>query len=131
MPQLSKQSYRYFMFVLGIIATIAYRVIVVLNYYSPLLVQIAWYIGTIGFVWYFAHRYKVENRRDNLITNMKLTEKIEKGEALSEEETSVLVYILKGLKTSLSKWNYIAIFILSALALVYGIIQDFTTIISG
>lgn len=116
--------YRRFMFVLGIFATISYRIIVVLNYYSPFLVQIAWYAGTIGFVWYFAHRFKVENKRDKLITELKLATKVENGEILSEHEKKALVYILRGLQTSLSKWNYIAIFILSTLALAYGLFQD-------
>lgn len=125
MPTLSHKIYRQWMFILGIIATIAYRIIVVLNHYSPLLVQIAWYVGTIGFVWYFAHRYRVENRRDRLITDLELTKKIEAGAMLSLEERQSLTYILKGLQTSLSKWNYIAIFILSTIALAYGIYQDF------
>jgi hypothetical protein len=125
MPHLSHAFYRQFMFVLGIIATIAYRIIVVLNHYSPVLVQIAWYIGTIGFVWYFAHRFRVENRRDKLITDLKLVERVKSCSALEEKERASLEYILKGLQTSLSKWNYIAIFILSALALAYGLYQDF------
>lgn len=125
MPHLNSKFYRYFMFCLGITATIAYRVIVVLNHYSPLAVQIAWYLGTIGFVWYFAHRFKVENRRDRIITDLELVKKIENSENLSEIERGSLVYVLKGLQTSLSKWNYIAIFVLSSLALIYGFFQDF------
>jgi len=111
--------------VLGIIATIAYRVIVVLNNYSSLWVQIAWYIGTIGFVWYFAHRFKIENRRDKLITDLNLVAKVKNCTALKDEDKKALEYVLRGLQTSLSKWNYIAIFLFSALALIYGILQDF------
>lgn len=125
MPKLSSNLYRRWMFILGILATVAYRIIVVLNHYSPLLVQIAWYTGTIGFVWYFSHRFKVENRRDKIITENNLVQKIEKAENLSSQDRELLAYILRGLQTSLSKWNYIAIFIISTLALVYGIYQDF------
>lgn len=125
MPKLSSNLYRRWMFILGILATVAYRIIVVLNHYSPLLVQIAWYTGTIGFVWYFSHRFKVENRRDKIITENNLVQKIEKAENLSSQDKELLAYILRGLQTSLSKWNYITIFIISALALVYGIYQDF------
>lgn len=128
MPKLSSKYYRYLMFTIGIMATIAYRIIVVLNHYSPVLVQISWYIGTIGFVWYFAHRFKVENRRDNLITNLNLVDKVRNKTDLDDKEREVLVYILSGLQTSLSKWNYIAIFILSSLALIYGFIQDFSSL---
>jgi len=129
MPKLSHSFYRKWMFVLGIIATIAYRIIVVLNHYSSLAVQISWYIGTIGFVWYFAHRFKVENKRDRLITDLDLVNKIKDRTVLNQEERNSLVYILKGLQTSLSKWNYIAIFILSAVSLLYGVIQDIIILI--
>lgn len=130
MPTLNHKIYRYWMFVLGIIATIAYRIIVVLNYYDPVWVQIAWYIGTVGFVWYFMHRFKVENRRDRLITDLELVKKVSDGSKLNSEEKGALVYVLKGLQTSLSKWNYVAIFVLSALALIYGIIQDVSRFLS-
>lgn len=124
MNKLNHRYYRNFLFVIGIIATIAYRIIIVLNYYSPMWVEIAWYIGTIGFVWYFIHRYNVENRRDLLIENLELAKKIENKEELNDEERQATVYILKGLKTSLAKWNYIAIFVFSAIALLYAIYQD-------
>ncbi|MFA4999999.1 MAG: hypothetical protein WC545_01400 [Patescibacteria group bacterium] len=121
---LSSKFYRRWMFVLGVIATIAYRIIVVLNGYNQIYVQIAWYIGTIGFVWYFAHRFKIENRRDKLITDLGLEKKIKNNQVLTDKERESLVYILKGLQTSLSKWNYIAIFFFSAIALIYGFFQD-------
>ena len=72
----SKKYYRILLFWVGIIATLAYRIIVILNFYSALWVEIAWYIGTIGFIWYFAHRFRVENHRENLIKKHKLVYKI-------------------------------------------------------
>ncbi len=128
---LSSKFYRRWMFVLGIIATIAYRAIVVLNGYNQIYVQITWYIGTIGFVWYFAHRFNVENRRDRLITGMGLAEKIKDNKSLNNQERESLVYILKGLQTSLSKWNYIAIFFFSAIALIYGFFRDVWPLINN
>ncbi len=127
---LNKKYYRILIFVIGIIATFAYRIIVVLNYYSQVYVAIAWYIGTLGFIWYFAHRYKIENRRNNLIKKMQLQKKVESCENLNVEDKQVLVYILSSLKSSLSKYNYIAIFILSALALLYAIIHDLKNLIN-
>jgi hypothetical protein len=127
---LSSKFYRRWMFVLGIIATIAYRIIVVLNSYNQIYVQISWYVGTIGFVWYFAHRFNVENRRDSLITDLGLEEKIRENKVLTNSERESLVYILGSLKTSLSKWNYIAIFFFSAIALIYGFLQDFLHLIN-
>ena len=124
MNKLHHKYYRTLLFVVGIIATIAYRIIIVLNDYSPMWVEVAWYIGTVGFVWYFIHRYNIENKRDYLIENLELAKKIENKEELSDEERNAAVYILKGLKTSLAKWNYIAIFVFSTIALLYAIYQD-------
>jgi len=53
------QPIRLLYFWIGIVATIAYRVIVVLNNVSAVWVQVAWYIGTVGFIFYFAHRFDV------------------------------------------------------------------------
>jgi hypothetical protein len=128
MPTLSHRFYRYFIFAVGIIATIAYRVIVVLNHYSPVWVQIAWYIGTIGFVWYFAHRFKIEKKRQKLIERLQLMQRVNQSDDFSAEEKQALVYVLSSLQTSLARWNYIAIFVFSTLALLYGIYQDFSFI---
>ncbi len=117
---LSHRFYRVLLFWVGVIATLAYRIIVILNYYSQLWVEIAWYIGTIGFIWYFAHRYRVENKRDLLVENQRLAYKVEKGGKLSDKDKSALIYILKGLKSSKAKWNYIVIFLFSVVALIYA-----------
>ena len=77
--QTSHKNYRLLVFAVGIIATVAYRIIIILNYYSSLLVAIAWYIGTIGFIWYFAHRYRVQDDRSDLIRDRGLARKVSAG----------------------------------------------------
>ena len=119
----SHKYYRLLMFVIGIIATLAYRIIIVLNYYSSLLVEISWYVGTIGFIWYFAHRYRVQNYHADLIKDKKLTEKINQNK-LEKDDRNALLYILKSTSSSKAKWNSIAIFILSAIALIYAVVFD-------
>ena len=126
MPRLNSHIYRIWIFIVGVIATIAYRLVVVLNHYSQFWVEIAWYIGTIGFIWYFAHRYRIENRRDQLIEKLRLINKIEANQSFKAEDKSALLYILKSLGTSLARWNYIAIFFFSFLALVYAIYADWS-----
>lgn len=120
----SNKSYRVLLFWVGIIATIAYRIIVILNYYSQLWVEIAWYIGTIGFVWYFAHRYRVASKRAKLIKEKKLAYKISNNKRLDKSDRDVLLYIIKGLKSSKAKWNYIAIFFFSIIAFIYATIVN-------
>lgn len=129
MPRLNNSIYRIFIFMVGVIATIAYRLVVILNHYSQFWVEIAWYIGTIGFIWYFAHRFNIENKRDKLIEKLNLVKKIQTGQSFNNEDKTALLYILKSLGTSLAKWNYIAIFFFSALAMAYAIYVDLLTIL--
>lgn len=125
MTHLSKHWYRILIFCIGIMATISYRLVIVLNHYSAFWVEVFWYIGTLGFIWYFAHRFQVERRRDKLIEDLNLTNKIANQQPLNPEEREALIYILKSLTTSLAKWNYIAIFFFSFLAIIYAIYAYF------
>ncbi|MDD4333254.1 MAG: hypothetical protein PHT51_04025 [Patescibacteria group bacterium] len=129
MYQLHKTSYRILIFVVGVIATIAYRLVIILNYYSSFWVEVSWYIGTIGFIWYFGHRWRIEGRREKLIDELGLVKKIENGKTLNADDKTALVYILKGLSTSLAKWNYIAIFLFSFLAIAYAVYMDLLNIL--
>jgi len=120
-PKIIRLAY----FGVGILATIAYRIIVFLNSFTPLGVKIAWYVGTIGFVLYFAHRFKISTKRDQLIKKYELIEKIDGFPNLSPEEKLAINYIFRSLSSSLERWNYIFIFIASGLALAWGILDDF------
>ena len=122
--KLSKKYYRVLLFWVGVIATFSYRIIVILNNYSQLWVEVAWHIGTIGFIWYFAHRYRVASSRASIIKERKLAYKIYNKKELSEGDRNALLYILKGLRSSKAKWNYIAIFVFSILALIYSIFNN-------
>ncbi|MBI4028790.1 MAG: hypothetical protein HY376_00260 [Candidatus Blackburnbacteria bacterium] len=124
-PRAHPRSLRLFFFWAGIIATFAYRIIVIVNNYSKFWAQIAWYIGTIGFVIYFAHRYQISEKRARLIREHGLEEKISKVSSLGEDDRLVMSYIFSTLKTSLEKWNYIFIFAASAVALFLGVYLDF------
>ncbi len=121
-PNPSSPTYRMLVFWIGIAATIAYRSIIILGHYSQTSMDIAWYIGTVGFIWYFAHRFHVEEKRDRLIMKTKLINKVAKLKELKNEDREALEYTLKSLISSKSRWNYIAIFIASGLALIYDII---------
>jgi len=129
MPHLNNSLYRILIFIIGVIATIAYRLVIVLNNYSQLWVEVSWYVGTIGFIWYFGHRFNIENRRDNLIEKLNLIKKTEAGQPFNSEDKTALLYILKSLDTSLAKWNYIAIFFFSFLAIAYALYVDLSTML--
>jgi hypothetical protein len=118
----SSSTYRMIVFWIGILATVAYRAIIIIGRYSQGWTDIIWYIGTIGFVWYFAHRYHIEQKRDRIILERKLITKVAKLKELKTEDRDALEYTLKSLVSSKAGWNYIAIFVASALALIYDLI---------
>lgn len=114
--------YRELVFWVGVIATIAYRIIIFLNYLpSHLWSDIVWYIGTIGFVWYFAHRYNIEQRRSLIIKEKGLEAKVANAKGFSSDDQQALENILKSLESSKSQLNSIVIFIASGLALLVDI----------
>jgi hypothetical protein len=124
-PKTHPRVVREFYFWSGIVATIAYRVIVVLNNVSALWVTIAWYVGTIGFVVYFIHRYEISNLRAKLVAQHDLIRKVSDKSELTGDDRQALGYILQTLKTSKEKINSIVIFVSSGLALAVGIYLDF------
>ena len=124
-PKLHSNALRLFFFWSGIVATFCYRAIVVVNNYSKLWAQIFWYVGTIGFIVYFAHRYQISEKRAKLINEYNLDGKIKKLDGLTQEEKDAMEYIFNTLQSSKEKWNYIFIFVSSAIALVLGLYLDF------
>lgn len=115
---------RLFYFWTGVIATFLYRAIIVLNYYSATWVKVFWYLGTIGFIIYFAHRYSISNKRAKLISERQLITKVGQMSEFNADDREAISYILNTLVSTKEKWNYIAIFVLSGIALVIGIIMD-------
>lgn len=116
---------RQFFFWCGIVATIAYRSIVVVNNYSKFWAQSLWYVGTIGFILYFAHRYQISEKRARLIKQHDLQRKVAALKELSTDEKEVMKYIFTTLISSKEKWNSIIIFVASGIALVLGLYLDF------
>lgn len=124
-PKIHSNLIRMLFFFAGIISTLAYRAIVIVNNYSHTWAQTLWYIGTIGFIIYFIHRYQISQNRARLINAYKLDEKIEKVDGLNADEKYAMEYIFKTLKSSKEKWNSIFIFASSTIALILGIYLDF------
>lgn len=121
----SRRGYRIFVFWIGILATLAYRALIIISHYSHAWNDIVWYLGTIGFVWYFAHRFHIEEKRDHIISERDLIAKVNKSKDIPADDREAVAFILKSQTSSLSRWNYIAIFAASALALAYDLILRF------
>lgn len=123
-PHASPTWMRNLFFWAGIIATVCYRAIVILNHYSSKVALAAWYIGTIGFIVYFWHRYVVSEKRVNLIKTHDLINAVRQTN-LKPDQIEANEYILTTLISTKEKWNYIVIFATSLLALSLGIYLDF------
>lgn len=124
-PHAHSPLVRNIFFISGLVATFAYRAIIILNHVSSLWSTIAWYIGTVGFIVYFIHRYQVSEKRAHLIRQYNLNERIASSRELSTDEKAAMEYIVDTLVSSKEKWNSIFIFVSSGIALVVGIILDF------
>jgi len=121
--QIHAKPIRLLYFWTGIAATLLYRAIIVLEHYTSTGVKVAWYIGTIGFIIYFSHRYRISQKRSRLILEHDLVAKVD-SLALDENDKAAMRYIFTTLESTKEKWNYIWIFLTSAVALLAGIILD-------
>ncbi len=116
---------RLFFFWSGIIATFAYRIILFLDYYYPSWVRLTWYIGTLGFIIYFYHRFSIQNKRAKLVKDNKLVEEVERIKDIDQEQKARIKYLVETSLTSKARWNSLFVFILSLLVLIIGLIIDF------
>jgi len=112
-------------FIIGLIATIAMRVVIVLIDIDPAYAKIAWYIGIIGFFIFFIHKFNVGQARSKVIEERKLVEKISRGGQLTKEDYGLIGAILCSLSSRKERINYFMIFGLSAVALAVALYFDF------
>lgn len=116
---------RMFYFWSGIIATISYRIIIIFTNNQIFWLKLFWYIGTVGFIIYFIHRYQISEKRSQVIIDHGLEEKVEGLNEINGDDKEALKFIIKSLEVSSERINYIVIFVSSVLALLIGIYLDF------
>lgn len=116
----------WFFFVLGLISTVAVRIVTVLIHLDPVYGKIAWYTGVGGFFIFFLYKFRINQERARLVSGQKIMEKVNKGEGLTEDDFSLLRAILCGLTSRKERINYFFIFGLSALALAVAVYLDFS-----
>ncbi len=115
---------RNFFFWSGVVATVLYRAIIIMNHVSAFWAEIFWYVGTAGFILYFAHRYQIAKRRGRLLTESRLLEKV-KASNIAPEDQAAFEYVLGTLQTSKERLMNIIIFVTSAVGLIVGAYLDF------
>lgn len=115
----------WFFFIVGLVAAVAIRAVTFLLHLNPLYGKISWYIGVIGFVIFFVYKFYIMQSRAKLIGQHNLVEKINRGQPLSEQDYSLISVILCALSSKKEQINYLFIFVLSAVALVFAVYMDF------
>ena len=111
-------------FIIGLIATVAIRVVTVLIGLNPVYGKIAWYIGVAGFFVFFVYKFRVNQTRSKLISQQDLVDKINQKKQLTNEDYSLISSILCGLSSKKERINYFFIFVLSAVALILAVYID-------
>jgi hypothetical protein len=104
-------------FLLGLLSSIAFRAIIILQKYDPAWVRPVWYFGVLGYLVFFMYRYYISQRRKRTIAHTAVIEKISTGEVLNHDEREAALYLLKSVRASQEDWNYLAIFVLSIVAI--------------
>jgi len=111
-------------FLVGLIATLAIRVVTVLDAYHPVYGKIAWYIGVAGFFVFFVYKFKVDNARARIIRKAQLTAKIHGKEALKDEDYRLIGALLCGMSSRKDLINYFFIFVSSIIAFLVALYID-------
>lgn len=116
-PKIVPQPVIISFFLLGLLSSVAFRAIILLQKFAPVWVRPVWYFGVIGYMIFFMYRYRISQRRKNTITRSGIIEKIRNGATLSAEDREAALYLLSSVRKSPEDWNYLAIFLLSVLAM--------------
>lgn len=114
----------FFLFV-GLIATIAIRIVNLMMDFSSLWAKIFWYIGVGGFLIYFLYKFYQDRLLQKKIEKIRLLERLVRKDSLFEQDYDFLMSVICKLKSRKDTINYFFIFFTSALALILGVYQDF------
>jgi len=109
-------------FLLGLLSSVAFRAIILLQKFSPLWVRPVWYFGVIGYMIFFMYRFGISLRRKRTIAQTSIIEKLKRGDSLSEGDREAALYLLSSVQKSREDWNYLAIFILSIAAIAFDLL---------
>ena len=115
----------WFFVAVGMIATIAIRAVTVLMNFNSIYGKIVWYTGVGGFLIFFIYKFKVSQSRAKLIIQEGLMDKIANQKQLVKDDYDNAGGLLCSLVSKKERINYLFIFILSAVALLFAMYMDF------
>ncbi len=106
----------YLFLVIGLLSAVAFRLVTIINTFIPSLLRPVWYFGVIGYIFFFAYRYHISEKRKNAIRANRLLEKIQGGSDITSEDRALIAYVLSSIIKSKENLNYLFIFVLSIAA---------------
>jgi hypothetical protein len=104
-------------FVVGVLSSVAFRLIIILQKLKPGWVRPIWYFGVLGYMLFFIYRYYISGRRKRVVAQTGILKKLREGEPLSADDREAALYLLSSIQKSPEDWNYLAIFVLSVAAI--------------
>lgn len=110
---------------IGMVATVSIRAVTLLMHFNPIYGKIAWYVGVGGFLIFFIYKFKISQGRAKLIIQKGLIDKIANQKLLAKDDYKNVEELLCSLVSKKERVNYLFIFILSAVALLFAIYMDF------
>lgn len=114
----------HFFFLVGLISSISFRLLIIFQHIAPALIRPTWYAGVIGYVIFFLYRYFISRKRKNAVKAYGLIGKIMASD-LSEEDKRVSAYLLSSIQKSPENMNYFFIFSLSVVAIIFDIVLTY------
>ncbi|MEN8142508.1 MAG: hypothetical protein ABFQ82_02790 [Thermodesulfobacteriota bacterium] len=105
-------------FVVGLVAAFSFRILIVFSHSYQSLFRPVWYLGTIGYLFFFLYRFMISQKRKRAIEQYELIPKLRDAGPLSEVDREVVVYLLSSIRKSRENLNYLFIFGLSFLAII-------------
>lgn len=112
----------YLFLVIGLLSAVAFRLLTIVNTFTPALMRPVWYFGVIGYIFFFAYRYHISEKRKNAIRANRLLEKIQGQGELTSQDRALIAYVLASIIKSKENINYLFIFILSIIAVALDIV---------
>jgi hypothetical protein len=123
--QCKDSSASWIFFIIGLLSTIAVRIVTVLIHINPVYGKISWYSGVGGFFLFFLYKYNISKSTMRMIQQQHIMDKIDRKERLSKNDYKIISEILCAVSSEKERINYFFIFGLSALALIIAIYIDF------
>lgn len=108
-------------FILGLVSALAFRALIIFQHIQPALVRPLWYIGVIGYTFFFLYRYGIARKRKIAIAEYGLVEKLKTEATLSQSDKNTIIYLLESIQKSRENINYLWIFITSIIAIIIDI----------